>query len=263
MKKSILFICLSCLSLVAAPLKIGIDSSYPPFGYLKDGEIVGFDVDFAQMLFKELNLDYRFVPTEYSKICSKISSGELDLGISAMGVDENTVDCDHSISYYESKILYITTDDSGIKTKEDLAGKRIGVVNDGEVFHDIVAEIPDAKAVDKDKISSMILSLLEYKIDAIIVDSTGVLPFLKGNYEYLSEADQKSFEMAKNLGIESKLIVFHEELSPESQTVIAFPKDSRLKDLRIKVNRAISKFRNNNSFDMLFKKYGLNYTKFE
>ncbi|NLK65984.1 MAG: transporter substrate-binding domain-containing protein [Campylobacteraceae bacterium] len=256
-KKMFLVISISFLSLVAAPIKIGMSPDYPPFGYLEGDKMAGFDVEFAQMLFKELGLEYVIVPTMYPDICSKISSGELDIGISAMGIDENTVGCDYSVSYYESVNMYVTSASSGIKSKEDLAGKKIGYFYDGaQMYRELIAEIPMARGYPKTNVSSMILSLFENRLDAIIVDSTGVIPFVKGNYDYLDKLERSAFDLAVSLGVNTKLVVIHEEPSPEAQTIISFPKN-RLGELKTDINQVIIKFRENNAFQPLLEKYDL------
>ncbi|CZE45850.1 substrate-binding periplasmic protein [Campylobacter geochelonis] len=257
MKKFLLscFLTFAVFAQAKEPLKVGIDTIYPPFEYLANGKLVGFDVDFAALLFKELGLEYTLVETPYEDICSKITAGELDVGISAIGVDEYTIDCDHSISYYESKNLFITTEDSPIKSKADLAGKKIGVFKD-DIFEEIIASIPDAKPVYRDRVSSMVLSLKDGKIDAMIIDSTAILPILSGNHELLSDTDKQAFDMASSFGIDKKLVVFDEDFSHESQTTVALPKD-RLKELKLPINKAIAKFKNEGTLTPLLKKYHL------
>ena len=89
MKKFIAYLGI-CSCLVAQTTKVGVNAEMPPFEFIENGQIIGFDIDLANELSKRLGFDIKIVEESYTDICKKINSNELDIGISSFGAMTNT-----------------------------------------------------------------------------------------------------------------------------------------------------------------------------
>ena len=114
----------------AETFRQGIDPDYPPFSYRDDnGEFTGFDVEVCKAVCEELGWDYEAVPVNWDTKLISLDNNEHDCIWSGMTIRQTMIDQGYVIStpYYDNKQVILTKKDSGITTKEDLAGKRVAV----------------------------------------------------------------------------------------------------------------------------------------
>ncbi|MBJ6131552.1 ABC transporter substrate-binding protein [Ochrobactrum sp. Q0168] len=115
------------------PLKLTIatEGAYPPFNFIKpDGTLSGFDVDIAHALCDEMKAQCTFITQEWDGAIPALQAGKFDAFIASMSItDERKKQVDFSNKYYNTPPGIVAPKDSDIKgvTKEDLAGKTIGV----------------------------------------------------------------------------------------------------------------------------------------
>lgn len=112
-------------------LKIGTEGAYPPFNNLTaDGKLEGFDVDIANALCEEMKAKCEFVTQDWDGIIPALQAGKFDAIVASMSItDERKQKVDFTNKYYATPPAIAAPKDSDIKgvTKEDLAGKTIGV----------------------------------------------------------------------------------------------------------------------------------------
>jgi len=112
-------------------LKIGTEGAYPPFNNLTaDGKLVGFDVDIAQALCDEMKVKCEFIAQDWDGIIPALQAGKFDAIIASMSITpERLKQVDFTNKYYNTPPAIAAPKDTDIKgvTKEDLAGKTIGV----------------------------------------------------------------------------------------------------------------------------------------
>jgi polar amino acid transport system substrate-binding protein len=112
-------------------LKIGTEGAYPPFNNLTaDGQLVGFDIDIAKALCEEMKVTCEFVTQDWDGIIPALQAGKFDAIIASMSITpERAEKVDFTNKYYNTPPAIAAAKDSDIKgvTKEDLAGKTIGV----------------------------------------------------------------------------------------------------------------------------------------
>ena len=143
-------------------LKIGPEGAYPPFNNLTaDGKLEGFDVDIAKALCEEMKAECEFVTQDWDGIIPALQAGKFDAIIASMSItDERKEKVDFTNKYYNTPPAIAVPKDSDIKgvTKEDLAGKAIGV--QGSTTHSNYAE---ATFTDSDV--KLYPTADEYKLD--------------------------------------------------------------------------------------------------
>lgn len=134
----------------AGVVKVGSDINYPPVEFKKNGKVMGLDPDLADALGKVLGVKFEFNNATFDTLLSGLRSKRYDIAMSAMtdnkgrqqGVDPDTgkkagegVDF---VDYLTAGVSIYTKKgaDQGIKTWDDLCGKKI-VVQRGTVSHDL------------------------------------------------------------------------------------------------------------------------------
>ncbi len=143
-------------------LKIGTEGAYPPFNNLEaDGSLVGFDIDIAKALCEEMNAECEFVTQDWDGIIPALQAGKFDAIIASMSITPERMEkVDFSNKYYNTPPAIAAPKDTDITgvTKEDLAGKAIGV--QGSTTHSNYSE---ATYTDSDV--KLYPTADEYKLD--------------------------------------------------------------------------------------------------
>ena len=108
-------------------LILGLCADYPPFEFKKSGEIVGFDVDVAQEISKELGYPLSIQDMDFSALVPALQSGRIDFVMSGMTVtDERKKNLDFSDPYFSSKFALVLPKESSFSQESDFEDKRVG-----------------------------------------------------------------------------------------------------------------------------------------
>lgn len=156
----------------AKTIRIGVDSTYPPMEFKNDqGQVVGFDVDFAKALSKKLGWNVEFVDSAWEGIIPGLQSQRFDAIISAMNVTEERSQQVDFIPYMNlGQIIVVRPDNNTIKSTADLAGKVIGAQL-GTTCEEAAKKIPGVKEVKTYNGADAFQDLAAGRLDAIVVDN--------------------------------------------------------------------------------------------
>ncbi|MCY1690842.1 transporter substrate-binding domain-containing protein [Exiguobacterium sp. SL14] len=108
--------------------KVGIDVTYPPFEY-KDGDTYkGIDIDLMKAIAKDQNFKIQFEAMDFSGIIP-LQANQLDVAIAGMSITpERKKVVTFSDPYFKAGlILVVKEDENGIKSVNDLKGKKVAV----------------------------------------------------------------------------------------------------------------------------------------
>ena len=111
-------------------LRIGVEAAYVPFTFRKDGVIVGYDIDLADIFTKSLGVKPEVIDTAWAGVIPSLYAKKFDMIMSAMTYTAERVQrVAFSIPYAEaSQALLIRAADTGaIKGLDDLSGKVVGI----------------------------------------------------------------------------------------------------------------------------------------
>lgn len=104
------------------------EASFPPFEYVKDGSIIGVDIDIANEIAKDLNVNLEVKDAKFDSLLSALGSGKADFVAAGLSKTEDRLkQVDFSIVYSSSRQAIISKSDSRISDLELLKGKKIGV----------------------------------------------------------------------------------------------------------------------------------------
>ncbi len=81
-------------------LKVGMDTFVPWAMKDKNGELIGFEIDVATRLARDMGVKVQFVPTQWDGIISALQTGKFDVIIGGMGiVPKRNIKVNFSIPY--------------------------------------------------------------------------------------------------------------------------------------------------------------------
>lgn len=214
-------------------LYVGTDAEFPPFEYMDQDKIVGFDIDLIHEIAKLVKKDIKIMNISFDGLIPALQSKKVDLIISGMTITE---DRKKSVAftqpYYTSKeqmiILKKTTTD--INNLEDLQNKKVGVIL-GFTGDILISEMENVNIERFNNASSAILALKAQKLDALVID----------------------FETAHNyVSVHTDLKLVATSSTQEDYAIALRLQDQELLE---KINEAITTLKDNGTIDVLYKKY--------
>ncbi len=214
-------------------LYVGTDATeFPPFEYIENGEIKGFDIDLIKEIGKILNKEIVLKNIQFDGLIPALQTGKLDAIIAGMTVTaEREKNINFSNPYYTSKQLLIVNKNSTLSTLESLKGHKVGVVLGctGDV---IATEMGNSITLYRyNTTSESIMALNANKIDAVILDSEPAKNFVKNN---------------------SNLKYIDNELAKEDYAIAVGKQNLTLVK---NINTALETLKSNGTFEKLNKKY--------
>lgn len=112
----------------AGQISVATDADYPPQSYLKDGELVGFDVDVAKRVAELLGVEVKFVNPSWSAVPTGLRAKKYDVSIGSM-TPSSAPDTRLAFAdpyYYTQAQLMVKRGTAPLATVEDLKGKTVG-----------------------------------------------------------------------------------------------------------------------------------------
>ena len=115
----------------AKTYKVGVDNTYPPFEFTKDGQLVGIDVDLINAIAKDQGFKIKIEQMDFSGIIPAMQAGMLDVGMGGMSItDKRKETVDFSDAYFAAGVSLVVADkNQDITGLEDLSGKKVVVKN--------------------------------------------------------------------------------------------------------------------------------------
>ncbi|MGX2950549.1 transporter substrate-binding domain-containing protein [Ursidibacter sp. B-7004-1] len=156
----------------AQDITFAMEPSYPPFELTNEkGEIVGFDVDIANAICKELNATCHFKAQAFDALIPSLIKGRggFDAAISAIDITEaRAKQVAFSAPYYESSASFISVKD---KISDLAQAKKVGVQNGTTYQQYINAEAKQYAASSYASLQDAVLDLKNGRIDIIFGDT--------------------------------------------------------------------------------------------
>lgn len=171
MKKLLLTVMLmgSAFAANAQEITFTMEPSYPPFETTNEkGEIIGFDVDVANAICKEIQATCHFKSQAFDALIPGLKSKRFDASISAIDItDARAKQVAFSNAYYDSSASYV-----GLKGKADLSSAKTVGVQNGTTFQQYTAaESKQYNAKAYASLQDAILDLKNGRIDIIFGDT--------------------------------------------------------------------------------------------
>src|SRR5699024_5352786 len=97
------------------------DTSFVPFVFKEDGEVVEFDIDFINAIENKIGFEIELETTNFDGIIPGLQTGSLDIALAGIGItEERKKSIDYSDPYYESGLrIGVAVDNEDINGMED------------------------------------------------------------------------------------------------------------------------------------------------
>ncbi len=207
---------------------LGLDDSFPPMGFRDEaGEITGFDIDLAREVCNRMGVELKTQPIDWDAKILDLNSRDIDVIWNGLTINDERIEkIDFSKPYIANRQIIVVQDGSGIDTKGDLAGKKVGVQLGSSADDAVNGDAATAETLDElVKFQDNIQALMDLevgRIDAVVVDEilgryyiskkAGVfavatdyfaeeqygIGFRKGEAAFVSEVDRILDEMVKD-----------------------------------------------------------------
>ena len=194
MKKVLIATLLASISLSAAAaqtIRFATEASYPPFESMNDkNEIVGFDVDLANALCKEIDATCTFTNQAFDSLIPSLKFRRFDAVMAGMDITpEREKQVLFTNAYYDNSALFVGQKGK-VASIDQLKGKKVGVQNGTTHQKFINDKHPEITTVPYDSYQTAKLDLQNGRIDAVFGDTAVVTEWLKSNDKLAAVGDK-------------------------------------------------------------------------
>ncbi|BDH46534.1 arginine ABC transporter substrate-binding protein [Salmonella enterica subsp. enterica serovar Choleraesuis] len=164
----------------ADKISFGSSATYPPFESLdSSNQIVGFDIDLAKALCKQMQADCTFTNQAFDSLIPALKFRKFDAVISGMDITpERSKQVAFTTPYYANSAIVIAKKGQ-YSSLEQLKGKRLGMENGTTHQKYLQDKHPEIKAVAYDSYQNAFIDLKNGRIDGVFGDTAVVNEWLK------------------------------------------------------------------------------------
>jgi len=155
---------------------VGLDDTFAPMGFRDEaGKIVGFDIDLANAVGKELGVEIELQPIEWAAKELELANKKIDVIWNGMSKNpERSASMTLSNPYLNNKMSIMTLKGSDVKKKDDLIGKKIAV-QEGSSGLELLTKDAIYDKVSKDvteysDYDEAVMELETGRVDAVVID---------------------------------------------------------------------------------------------
>lgn len=226
----------------AGKLTVCTHLAYAPFEFPDDsGKIVGFDIDIANLIAKDMGLapEVEVVDVPFEQVTSgaALTAGRCDLGIAGMTITPKRSEAvAMSQPYFDATQALLVKKGSGITNLAQLKGRDLGVQTDttGQIYANDNAAANGYSTVVFEDLPTSVNAVKSGRADAIINDNGVLLDFAKKNPDTEVVAE---FHTGEQYGIGAK------------------KNDPNAKAILDHADKAIAASRENGQYDEIYKKW--------
>ena len=162
---------------------VGTNAEYPPFEYVENGEIAGFDAEIIKEAAKRMGIEYKWLNTNFDGLIPALQTKKVDIVIAGMSVTpEREKAVNFSVPYLTSNVAIVTNSKNPIKDMNDLSGKSYGVEL-GTTKENSARKIDGAEVVPFSSTTGALVALKSGKIDGMVLDESVSSKYIEKNPE--------------------------------------------------------------------------------
>lgn len=179
------FAVIGCSSDDSDVLRVGMELKYPPFETVDaDGNPEGVSVLMAESLGEYLGRKVEIVDTAYPSLIPALESGNIDIIISSMTINEKRMEVvDFSDPYTTSQLMMLAHKDSMVKSYMDLDNPDVIIASKTGTIGALwaAANAPNATIKNIDEEASAVLEVAQGNADVFIYDPLSIVNHQKNN----------------------------------------------------------------------------------
>lgn len=162
-------------------IKIGIDASYAPFGYVDEaGNLAGFDVDISNALCAEMQASCELVNLPWDGMFAALEAGNIDAIVSGVNITPERREKYEMVGpYFQSPMAWMTLKGSAVDGSDaSIEGKTVGTLSGAALEEAVRAKFGDKVTLSiYDSMDAAALDLAAGRVDVLYGDQ---LQFLHG-----------------------------------------------------------------------------------
>lgn len=214
-------------------LTVGTSADYPPYQFIRDGEIVGMEIDIIKEISYKLGYEIEIVDMDFSGLIPALTNNRIDVIAATMSANEERAkSVDFTEEFSNNSLALIVKENANINKLEDLKDKVLGVqfaTNIESFAKEQAVNIANMHVFSSTKIPQLIQELRIGRIDAMLIDE----------------------DQAKTIIINEDFI-YKPIIANNAGFSLVLPKDS---DLTEKFNKIIREMKDNGTIDELKQKW--------
>ena len=222
-------------------LIIGVDDTFAPMGFRDEkNELVGFDIDLANLIADKIDVEIEFLPIDWAMKETELNSKNIDMIWNGYTItDKRKEQVNFTTPYLENRQIIIVLSSSNITNKSDLTGKTLSVQKESSALEAVLKEesfasaLKEGKPVEFDTNIDCFMDLEAGRSDAIVCDE------VLARYVMKQRGAEKYRVLEDNFG--------------EEEYGIGVRKSDT--DLLNKLNAALEECMNDGSYNELYKKW--------
>ena len=157
---------------IPSVIRVGSETTFPPFEFTKDDKYVGFDLDLTDAIIKQMGSKMEFKSMGFDALIPAVQSGQIDLiaaGLNATPERAKQVAFSDPYFTQDGFVIVVNKDNDSIKDWADLEGKNVGA----QVGTQQVKVAQEAKAANVKQLDSNSQAFMELQaktLDAVVID---------------------------------------------------------------------------------------------
>ncbi len=220
---------------------MGLDDTFAPMGFRdENNEIVGFDVDLAQEVFKRNDLELVLQPIDWTMKEAELNAGNIDMIWNAYTITEERKEkVAFTKPYLDNRQVIATLEGSDIKSKSDLAGKKVAAQTGSSAVDSMNTEPELVKSFDGgepvlfDTNNEAFMDLEAKRVDAVVADEVLARYYIK----------QKGAD---------KYTILDEDFGDEEYGIGFRKQDKKLLEM---VDKTLDEMKKDGSYDLIYQKW--------
>lgn len=179
----------------AGELKIAMSGQYPPFNFVNErNEVVGFDASIGTAIAERLGVKGTVVTTAWDGIIAGLLANKYDTVVGSMTITpEREKVVDFVGPYYHAGRAVFVTEESPVKSLEELKGKTLGVTL-GETHEKWAREQGGWDIRTYKGLPELMMELKSGRVDAIVVDNIPVMVAIKETGDKIRKLETPGIE---------------------------------------------------------------------
>jgi len=169
-------------------LTMGTNAAFPPYEFVDDNNnIVGIDAEIAAAVAEKLGMKLEIKDMAFDSLITAVDQGAVDIVLAGMTVtEERKESVNFTESYATGVQVVIVTEDSDIKSIDDLNGKKIGVQSGttGDIYCSSSPEdggYGEEAVARYDNGALAVTALANKQVDCVVIDNEPAKEFVKAN----------------------------------------------------------------------------------
>lgn len=159
-------------------LTIVTSSDLTPFAYIKDKEWVGVDVAMVTKAAHNIGLDVEITAREFDTLIPLVAGGQADLTMGSIAdTDVRRETVDFTLPNIIGNNALVVPEGSDIKTEDDVADKKIGILQSSQALEYATKYWTDSNIVTFPSNNAARLALSGGSLDGILVDPQSAKSF--------------------------------------------------------------------------------------